>query len=205
MDQYPPNSQRAAGSARKPEEFEQVTTSEVIRKKKSIWKQFRHTFIGGDAKTAVNYVFLTVLLPAFKDMLVDAGAQGMEKLVYGDSSRRPRRGPTSSYGQLGHVAYNRMSQATQPRTMSPRARQTHDFDEIVLASRVEATDVLDQMIEIVSKFEVVTVSDLYSLTGLTGTHVDNKWGWTDLRGATVRRLRNEGYLLDLPVPEYLND
>jgi len=41
------------------------------------------------------------------------------------------------------------------------------------------------------------------LVGLAATHTDNKWGWTDLSGAGVSRIRG-GYLLDLPEPEPLD-
>lgn len=208
MEQFPPNSQKATGSGQKPKEFEQVTSSQAKRRKKSLFKQFRGTFFGGDAKTAFHYTVNNVVIPATRDLLLDAVYQTIQSIIMGiGETRRGRpRGMTTQYSNLGHVAYNQYRQSTRgpQRQISQRARETHDFDEIILENRIEAADVLDQMIEIVSKFEVVTVSDLYSLTGLQGTHVDNKWGWTDLRGATVRRVGNEGYLLDLPEPEFLD-
>jgi hypothetical protein len=86
--------------------------------------------------------------------------------------------------------------------MSHRGRAAHDFDEIILDSIGEANEVLENLIELISKFEQATVADLYDLTGIDPTHTDYKWGWKDLRGARVSRVRN-GYLLDLPQPEPL--
>ena len=47
------------------------------------------------------------------------------------------------------------------------------------------------------------MSDLYELLGIPGKYTDDNWGWTDIRGAQVRRIRN-GYMLDIPDPEYLD-
>jgi hypothetical protein len=87
--------------------------------------------------------------------------------------------------------------------MSRQGRARHDFDEIVLDERSEAEEVLDRLFDVVNKYESATVADLYDLVGLPSTHADYKWGWTDLRGAGVSRIR-DGYLLDLPDPEIID-
>jgi hypothetical protein len=190
-----------------------VTSGDAVRRRPSLGKQFKHTFFGGDAKTAVQYMLLNVLLPSAQEMFLETLQAGMERLVYGES--RPRRGPMGGPmgGALGHVAYNRMSQArsmgppgaaSPPPAISRRARSTHAFDEIIIPTRNEAEEVLDRMHDILSKYESVTVADLYELTGVSSAHTDHKWGWTDLRGARVGRVRGQGgYLLDLPAPEPL--
>ena len=87
--------------------------------------------------------------------------------------------------------------------MSRRARSQHDFDEVILDSRVEAEEVIDKLYEVVSRYGSATVMDLYELVGLPSSHTDNKWGWTSLRGAGVSRAHG-GYLLDLPEPQPLD-
>jgi len=204
MDQpeFPPNSE----ASRK--KIDRVTSGDVVRKKKSLRKQFSETFVAGDMKSAVQYVMFDVLLPAAKDMVVEAGSAGIEKLIFGDSRRR--RGASSPQaGATGYVAYNRLSgpmgsglNAAQ-RVISRQSRAKHDFDEIVLDSRVEAEEVIDRLFDLVSRYDTATVADLYELVGLASSHTDHKWGWTDLRGAGVSRIR-DGYLLDLPDPEPLD-
>lgn len=200
---FPPNSKTKGPAASEEKKIERVTSSDPIRRKKSLGKQFKETFVGGDAKTAMHYVIFSVLIPAAKDALAEAGSQGIERLIFGES--RHRRGPSSS--PMGYVSYNRMSSTNKPplptRNLSRRARSRHDFDEIVLNSRSEAEDVIDRLFDLVARYESASVADLYELTGLESTHTDHKWGWRDLRGATVSRLRNSGYLLDLPEPEPL--
>jgi hypothetical protein len=59
------------------------------------------------------------------------------------------------------------------------------------------------MFDILSRYEVVLVADLYELTGIQTSHTDHRWGWNSLRGAKVVPIRGKGYLLDLPEPTQL--
>jgi hypothetical protein len=217
MDAFPPNSRKAAEMRREPEapkRIEQVTTAEAHRRNKPLGKKFKETFIGGDAKTTANYVFFDVFVPELKGVIVDSVTRWFENTVLGESRGGPRRrpGPQSGYTELGRVNYSGISSRIsrgpaqqQGRQISPRARQQHDFGEIQVASRGEANDVLDRMYDLLSKYEYVTVSDLYALTGIKATHVDEKWGWTNLQGSAPRRNRSGDYILDLPNPEYLEN
>ena len=93
----------------------------------------------------------------------------------------------------------------EPRQLpSRRSRANHNFDEIVLKTRVDAEEVIDNLFMLVGKYESASVADLYEMLGIEGVpYTDDKWGWTDLRGANVTRVSN-GYLLDLPKPEPLD-
>lgn len=205
MEQFPPNSQTKRTAEREPKRVERVTSARTVRRRKPLGKQFRHVFFGGDAKTATEYMIFNVLIPAAKEAMVEAAASGFEKLIYGDS--RPRRGPT---GPLGHVAYNRMGPQRQhddrpplPRMLSRGSRARHSFDEIIIQSRSEAEEVLDRMYDLISKYDSVSVADLYELTGFQSAHTDHKWGWTDLQGSGIGHIRGGGYLLNLPEPQPL--
>jgi hypothetical protein len=198
--EYPPNS---FSSKKAPEPKEKnvtrVTSSEPIRRKKSLGRKFKDIFFGGDAKSAGRYVVYSVLIPAAKDMIVEAGSEGIQKLVRGDSYRR-RSSPYAS--PRGYFSYDKVptrhdTREEPPRLLSSRARSRHDFDEIVLQSRAEAEEVIERMFDIVGRYDTATVADLYDLVGVRSSHVDHKWGWSDMRGAGVVRVR-DGYLLELP-------
>jgi hypothetical protein len=204
---YPPNSEASKRRLREEEKnIKRVTSEDPVRRRKSLRKQFSETFVAGDAKTASRYVIFDVLIPAAKDTIVEVLSQGIEKLIYGENRRRSGSNPPQS-GPTGVVSYNRYSmqsrQTGPQRSISRQARVRHDFDEIVLTSRSEAEEVIDRLFEVVSRYGSATVADLYELVGITGTHTDNKWGWEDLRGAGVTRVRG-GYLLDLPEPQPLD-
>lgn len=203
--EFPPNSDksRLGETEEKTEkDVKQVTSTPAIRRKKGLGKQFKSIFFGGDAKTALSYGIYEVVIPSAKEMILDFGRETLEKLIMG-TSRRQRNAPTSGPG--GYVSYNRyaMGQQAQPsRTISRAARVRHQFDEIVLETRSEATEVLDRLYELVDKYGSASVADLYELAGVAATHADQKWGWEELRGAGVGRVRG-GYLLELPDPEPL--
>lgn len=203
--EFPPNSERSRKSVPTAKDLSPVVTGGAVKRRKSLRRQFKETFVAGDAKTAVQYVIFDVLLPAAKDMVVEAGSQGIEKLIFGDSRRRGSSHPAA--GPTGYVSYNRYSMgesrsSSSQRAISRQARARHNFDEIVLDQRAEAEEVIDRLFDLVSRYESASVADLYELVGLASTHTDNKWGWTDLSGAGVSRIRG-GYLLDLPDPEPL--
>lgn len=200
---FPPNSRASKEEPVPDKDIERVTSEDPVRRKKPLGKQFKETFAGGDIKSAMRYVVMEVLIPAAKDAVVDAGAQGFEKLIFGESRKRSR--PS---GAPGYVNYGRYSQGNDRppmpnmRTISKRSRASHDFDEIVLVSRTEAETVVDRLYDLISRYDAASVADLYELVGIKSSHIDNQWGWTELHGSGVARVRN-GFLLDLPEPESL--
>lgn len=211
MENFPPNSNRAKAptesASPEREKIEKVVTGEVNQRKKSLGKRFAETFVGGDARGTFQYVVFDILVPAAKDMAADAVSQGIERMIFGESRTGGRSRGRSSSGVGGYVSYNRFGPNSrsapareEPRTMSRKARVNHDFDEIILATRHEADHVIERMFDVLSRYEVVTVEDLYNMVGITGSYTDAKWGWTSLQGARAIRDRN-GYLLDLPKPE----
>lgn len=210
MDQqFPPNSHHTKEPAREDKPVvEQVTVGKARRRKSSLGTRFTRTFFGGDAKTAMSYAVATVVVPMIQEMLSDVVSTATDRVIFGDrrGGGRARRG--SAIGpDLGRVAYNTMHQsAARPapgttQVMSTRAQARHDFSEIVIDTRVAADEVLDQMYNILERNDEISVSDLYSLTGIRGSHTDQKWGWNSLRGASIGRIRGGGgYVLELPEP-----
>lgn len=212
MDDYPSNSRIRKPAPKAPEleqkKVEKVVEGEVLRRKKPFGKRFSELFIGGNMKMVGEYVLMDVLLPATKDTVADAVSQGIERMLFGEARSTSRRtGMRPGVGN-SYVDYRRMSGGAGPRREDPRSpsrrsRATHNFDEIILETRVEADEVIDRLFDLVAKYESATVADLYELVGVTGSYTDDKWGWTDIRGAGVTRIRN-GYLLELPKPEPLD-
>jgi hypothetical protein len=215
MEDYPSNSARATRPDLKqpetePKKIDKVVSGEVVRRKKPLNKRFREIFVGQDAKTAWGFVLFDVLIPAAKDTMADAVSQGVERMLFGDARSNPRRsgGYRPPYSvtptQSTYTRYSTGSSYAKrdERVLSRRARATHNFDEIILPTRVEAEEVLENLYNILSRYEQATVSDLYDLLGVTGNYTDEKWGWTELTGSGIDRVR-EGYLLDIPKPEPL--
>lgn len=204
---YPGNSHkerdRAAAPVREERKIEKVITGEAVQRKKPLGRKIAETFTGDDMHSVGGYILFDVIIPAAKTMISDAASQGVERMLFGETTRRaPSHGVRKNY-----TSYNRMSnpvgragEPDGPRNMSYKARATHDFGEVVLDSRGEAETVIESLGDLISEYDVATVSDLYELVGVTGSFTDDKWGWTDIRGTTVSHVRGGGYLINLPRP-----
>lgn len=221
MEEFPGNSRRTTkpaeeAPARDKKRVEKVVTGKVVTRKQPLGRRMASVLFGAEAKQSWLAVVQDVLVPAAKDMVTDAISQGVERMVYGETRSRPRRGPLFGGGfqQGPNISYNRYSsspvgrasgqgQRDERRPLSRTSRASHNFDEIILATRAEAEEVLDRLFDLVSRYDVATVADLYELVGVTGEYTDEKYGWTDLRGSDITRVR-EGYLLNLPKPDVLD-
>lgn len=206
MTNYVSNSHKARDNEgeKGPErrKLEKVTNGTVVQKKKSLGSKVAETFVGDSMRSVRDHVIFDVILPKAKDMFLDALNQGAERALYGDSARggrsaatRDTRRPTSYNGMYN----NSVRDEPVSRNFSTRGRATHDFDEIVLATRGEAEKVLNELCNLIDDYESATVADLYDLVDITGNFQDDKWGWIDLGTATITRQR-QGFLLNLPRP-----
>ena len=189
---YPSNSNKSKEPQQEKKRPEKVATGVVVKRKKNWYERFFHTVFSDEADTLSSYIVMEVLVPAFRNLLYDTVSQGAERALYGESRR-------SSASRTGYTNYSAASSGRNPSrpVLSRQARASHDFDDIVLATRPEADEVLDALREMIELYNQATVADLYDLVGVTTDFTDNAWGWTDLRGATVRPIRG-GYLLNLP-------
>ena len=157
----------------------QVTTQPAITKKRGLGRKFKDTFIDADAKSTVSYVFMQVVVPAAKNMLVDATTGAIERLVYGED-RRPSRG---GYSTGARYSYSRpvdrpgRGASTRPGRDSGRQSTRNDRDDLILRSQEEAEAVIDQMNDILDTYDVVTVANLNEMVGLPIAPVDHSWGW----------------------------
>lgn len=213
VSEFPSNSHKKREKVEEPEpkKIEKITSGEAIRRKKPLGKRFIETFAGGDSPKSVgSHLIFGLMVPAAKDMILDVVVQGFERLLNGESRPTGRRSGSRTGGSNGYTNYTRYSSVgglghrDEPRQdLSRRARQIHDFDEIILPSRVEAEAVLDGLFDVILRFEVVSVKDLYELVGITPAYTDDAWGWNNIPDASVARVKG-GYLLNLPRPEPLN-
>lgn len=208
MDSFPSNSKARA----EPKEIKQVTSAKIATgRNKGLGRRFKKTFIAGDSRMAFEYILVDVVVPAIQDTLIEAFQGGVERWIRGEGPRHRRSYRSTGYGELGHVDYQRMNAGSRrpaappQRMMSRRSRARQEFDELIIQSLQEAHEVIDRMFDILSRYGSVSVADLYELTGVQSAHTDMKWGWYDLRGAQAVRLRQGGYLLDLPEPEELGN
>lgn len=183
------------------EPIKPVTSKPATRQKRTMGSKMRESLIGSDARSVGEYIMMDVLIPSAKRVISEAVSQGVDRLLFGES--RPR---DSRHGAV-YTSYSSSSPRRAPAPVSSqygrqtnyRAQAQHDFSNIIIEDRLEAERVISSLSDIIEAYGVATVSDLYNLVEITPSYVDQKWGWTDIRGSDIRRIR-EGYLLILPRP-----
>lgn len=208
MDPFPSNSHQpkpVVGERPERTPVLKVVDGNVVVRKKPLGTRLIQMFFG-DGKNVVDNVVSDVLVPALKEMITEAVSTGMERMVFGERghTRRPHNRP-SAFGGGSYTNYTRY--ATPPkreeRPTRPRSRSSRDFEDIIIPTRREAEVVLHELHKIMDKYELVSVRDLYELVGVEFHNTDEKFGWTDLETAGIRRVSN-GYLLVMPEIESLD-
>jgi hypothetical protein len=191
-----------------------IVVGKVIQRDRSRWDRFKSIFIKGpDSRSVFMTVWTDILVPSGKHLILESVNAAVSQRLYGHPGAPRMYGgqPLGSmqYHNIGKAPIGSYSPLSDPRIPNKqptdRSRATFDFRDIILESRAEAQHVLDNLSAILVKFDIVTVADLYEFLGVGAQYTDQRWGWTDLRSASVERTREGGYLLNLPRPEPIND
>lgn len=195
-EDYKPNSHRSKEQELHepmPEKrTEKVVTGNVRQRKKSGLAKAGSIFVPGDVESVKSYILMDVLVPSIKRAISDIVCNGVNMLL-----GEPSRGKSGSPG--AKVAYRQYYQDRdeRPSCNRPRAQAQYSYDDIVFETRGDAEEVLYRMEELLERFDVVSVADLFDMAGISCQYTDNKYGWTDLRNAHVERVR-DGYIISLP-------
>lgn len=195
MEDYPSNSYNSKknNQAEKPK-VEKVITGTARTKQKSELRKFADDFVAEDLANVRIYIWKDVLVPSFKKAVSDIVTNGIDMLLYGEAGRSKHSSNASK------VSYGSYYESGKRASSERRVSNGFDYDEIVFETRGQAEAVIDGMEDILRRYPVVTVGDLYDLAGVT-THnyMVNKYGWTDIRIAEAIRVR-DGYIIKMPKP-----
>lgn len=204
MNEYKSNSHKskeAQNNAQTSEKkIEKVVTGSAKPKKKNEIQKFADVFISEDVGNVKSYIVWDVLVPAFKKAISDIVTNGIDMILYGESGRTKKNSTASK------VSYRSYYEKENDRRDYPtrKIKTGYDYDNIVFESRGDAEAVLEAMIDIIDQYGVVSVGDLYDLADMSvDNYTLNKYGWTDIRNASVNRVR-DGYMLKLPKALPLN-
>lgn len=204
MDDYKPNSHRFKSEQTKeaaPErkKLEKVITGDAKTKKKSELHKITDVFVSEDAGNVKSYILSDVLVPAVKKLITDIVKDGIDMIFYGGTGYSRDRGPGSS-SRTPYVSYNRFSDRRDDYRPynDARPRGGYNYDDVILDNRGDAEIVLRQLDDLMTTYKVVRVADLYDLVGLPQNYTDNNYGWTNIRNASIERLRDGRYMLKMP-------
>lgn len=200
MDEFKSNSDKARQEPLPEKKVEAVITGKAKTRKKGEMQKFADVFIAEDANNVKSYILMEVIIPAVKKAISDIVTTGIDMMLYGEAGRSRKNGPASKVSYRNY--YERDNERV--RAGSGVSRRSLDYDNVVFDTRGDAEAVLDAMNDIISQYGTVSVSDFYDLARVPNDNFTmNKYGWTNIGGATAVRIR-DGYVLKLPRAIPLN-
>lgn len=194
MEEYKPNSNRFKEEKKVAEASEKkiskVISGSAKTKRKSEVRKFTDIFMPEDISSVKSYVLLDILVPAVKRFISDT----VDAVLYPNGGGHRKSSPASKVSYGGFYRDRNDRRETSP----SRVRSGIDYDDIIFDNRGDADAVLSAMEEVINRYGVVSVGDLYDLAEVsTNNYAVNNYGWSDIHTATVLRVR-DGYMLKLP-------
>lgn len=191
---YKPNShkykERQREESTEKKRVGKVVSGKAKLKKKNEVRKLADIFIAEDIHTVTNSLLMDILFPAFKKTIFDMITNGAEMLVYGETGR------SRKHSDRGYTSYRDYAERSERR--ESRARTRFDYDDVSFEYRGDAEEVLDRMKDTLDEYGMVRVTDLYDMAGFTAPYTAERYGWTNLRDAEVRRTRDGDYVIRLP-------
>lgn len=172
---------------------EKIISGSAKSKKKNGIQKITNVFVPDDVDDVRSYIIEDIVVPAVKDIILDA-----VRAFLGVNSGP--RGKSSSSKVSYRKYYDERDRRDSRETNRTRG---YEYDDIIIENRGEAEDVLSRMDELIESYGLVSVADLYDLVGINGNYTDNKYGWFNIRTASVVRVR-DGYMIKLPKAVPLN-
>lgn len=173
---------------KKPVKAKKISGTVKIKKQSELQK-FLSNFLADDISNIASFVKTDIVIPAIKRIISEAVNAALYSIGGGYDDRDRR----SSYTSYSRKYENR----DNVRRFEPRRGDAFGLDNIVLSSRADADAVLEGLEQQIDVYGVASVSDLYEELGEDCPYTGNDYGWTSMRGAKIRLVR-DGYLLQLP-------
>lgn len=200
-ERFPGNSHAKIVPKEVEKKVEKVANGRVVTRKKSFGEKMAETFLAADWSDIYRHIVFDVLIPEAKNMLSDIIHGSTNMMLFGDRrGDRTDRSRGQSYVRTSMTDYSRYSSdrnRDDKQVNRPISRNV--VDDLIFDSRGEAEEVLSNMLDLIAKYNVASVKDLYIFANVPSDFTKEKWGWFDLREATVDRVQG-GYLLKLPKP-----
>lgn len=192
MRDFEGNSNIGKKSKEKPK-IEPITKN-VSVKKETEFKKFKKNFFSEDARTVKSQVFTDVIIPGIQRLITDMVKTGIDVLIYG---RRTNTDRNSRVGNISYTSYYDRNRAVPVPQSSYSKNNAYSFNDVVLFDRGEAEEVLLSLRDQIDRYGMVSVADFYDMIGQSSPYTANKYGWRDLRDASVGRVR-DGYSISFP-------
>ena len=185
-----------------PPKMKPIVKGPVVQKKPTFMSKFKDSFLGEGGDVG-EFIVYDILIPAFRNTVSDLGF-GLVEMFFGRGSNRGGyndrviiRDRGRSYISYNDISRDRGRGRDDRRDFDRSDRARHDFRNIIYNSRGEAEDVLSHLVDLTIEYGEATVAAFYELSNIESSHVDNRYGWTNLRDAYTEQVRG-GYSIRFP-------
>jgi len=103
---------------------------------------------------------------------------------------------------VAHVIYNRVQRSKRKKVYA--SVPSLNSKAVTFKTQKDANAMFNILTDRLWIYGFVSVADLYDLVGTPANHKDNKYGWTDIKGAYITKAFG-GYRLNLPKVTVLGD
>lgn len=171
-------------------------------RKQGLLRKFTRYIVEDTIESARERTLMDIVVPGIKTLIFDTATEILDLMLFGGASEvvqssRRRDGRRASYHKF-YEEKNRRSSRDKYRELP------NDPDDIILDTRREAQHALEELDYIIKKYGQASIADFYDIVGVTSEFTDNKYGWTSIRDAGIRPVR-EGFLIVLPRTQILDD
>lgn len=163
-------------------------------RKKNTLEKFAGMIIQSDISAVKETIVSEVVVPMVKNLIANTVSDTIYMMMFGETRNARENGRRSN---ASYVSYGSMYKAMDDQRSTAKRASGYEFEDVVVPTRGEAEIILDRMNELISVYKVASVADLYDLAGVSSKYTDNKYGWTDIRGAEVIFSRGE-YVIKMP-------
>lgn len=166
-------------------------------------KRFMDFLLAESPKLLMGKITRDVLVPRAKAGIEEALNAFLAGMLWGDSSNRPMSGVVrSAMMRGGGLNYNTISTSHSSLQAARQASPSHiggNYEDLIVPTQQDAEIILANLITLYNQYRVVTIADLKELANLPTAISDNGYGWSNLDGARISKVR-DGYSLELPRP-----
>lgn len=200
MEEYKSNSFKSKGVTPTTESKKVVTGAVKVKKKTGVQKA-ASVFVSEDVHKIKDHIIYDTLIPAIKKGIFDIITDSIHMAFFGGSTPANK---SSNYGPATRINYSSQYNSSNDRfsnngsTRVVTSTSTYSFDSVGFKSPRDAEAVLNQLLNAIDRYKLVTVATFYEFCGLIGSHTDYKYGWKSLDGVHVYYSSDGYYKLNLP-------
>lgn len=188
-----------------PKENQKKVVSKGSIKEKTFWARVRDSFISEEVHDVKSYLVFDIAIPAVKRTLRSLLVNTVDMTLFGkpmgDERKSEQRGGSTyiAYDRAYDRAYGGLSSSSKSHKNNNLTVGIRELDRVIFNEKSDAVDVLSFLFDNLEQYGVTSVADFLGASNVEITPIAHKWGWTDLRGASVEEFPDgSGYYIRFP-------